>query len=393
MNKKISMGVAVAIVIAFVTATFAITMSVSQRIYNKLIVNLQNRVASYTLIDELDSVVRENYYGNILESSRDESMLDGYVKSLNDASCQYLSPTAYSTYLAKMKGEVNGIGINTSFDFNTNGIKVTSVLEGSTADNAGIRIGDLITVIDGETVTKENYLELTEGLNGNRLTSVKLTYLRGDDTKTVSVMMGYSAKSVYSKQIGSNILYVRIDGFYSNTAQQLNSVIETIPSDTDSIIFDVRSANEGTTQNTADCLKLLVPIASEGSGALATEIDKEGNEIHYASNSSCITGYKMAVLVNETTSGCGELFACDLRDFGVAILIGTNTAGNADVKEAFSLSDGSGVILAVAKVKPYITETFDKVGLAPDILVEYTKTDGENDSQLQKAIEYLSANQ
>ncbi len=392
MNKKISLGVAVAIVIAFVTATFAITMSVSQRIYNKLIVNLQDRVASYALIDEMDAVVRENYYGNILEASRDESMLDGYVRSLNDASCQYLSPAAYSAYLAKMKGEVNGIGINTSFDFNTNSIKVTSVLEGSTAYNAGIRLNDLITIIDGETVTQDNYLELTEGLSGNKLTSVKITYLREGVTKTVSVMMGYSAKSVYSKQMG-NILYVRIDGFYSNTAQQLNKVIETLTDDTDSIVFDVRGATDGTTEYTAEALKLLVPIASEGNGALATEIDKNGNETFYASNSDCISGYKMAVLVNEKTSGCGELFACDLRDFGVSILIGTNTAGNANVEKAFPLSDGSGVILAVAKVKPYITETFDKVGLAPDILVEYTKDEDENDSQLQKAIEYLSANQ
>ena len=57
MNKKISLGVAVAIVIAFVTATFAITMSVSQRIYNKLISNLQQRIASYSLMDEADSFV------------------------------------------------------------------------------------------------------------------------------------------------------------------------------------------------------------------------------------------------------------------------------------------------------------------------------------------------
>lgn len=388
MNKKISLGVAVAIVIAFVTATFAITMSVSQRIYNRLISNLQDRAASYALLDELDAVVRENYYGLISENSRDEGILEGYVDSLGDSSSYYLSPSAYATYQASMKGEINGIGINSTFDFDSGYIRVTSVLEGSTAHNAGLREGDLISVIDGVAVTEDNYAELSQGLNGNKLTSVKITFVRNNTPKTVSVMMGYSAKSVYSKIVSSNTLYIRIDGFYGNTAQQLNAIVETLPDDVDSLVFDLRGTKDGSVQYTCDALKLLVPIASEGSGALATEIDKNGKEVYYASNSQCISGYKIAVLTNSGTSGCGELFACDLRDFGMAVLIGTKTAGNADVQKAFSLSDGSGIVLTVGKIKPYITETFDSVGLAPDIEVEYAETQ-DFDTQIEKALEYL----
>ena len=389
MNKKISLGVAVAIVIAFVTATFAITMSVSQRIYNRLVSNLQDRAASYALIDELDAVVRENYYGLISEKSRDEGMLEGYIDSLSDSSSYYLSPSAYATYQSSMKGEINGIGINSTFDFDSGYIKITSVLEGSTAYNAGLREGDLISVIDGEAVNQDNYLELTESLNGNKLTSVKITYVRNNTPKTVSVMMGYSAKSVYSKTIGGSTLYIRIDGFYGNTAQQLNTIIETLPDSVDSLIFDLRGTKDGSIQYACDALKLLVPIASEGSGALATEIDKNGKETYYASNAQCITGYKIAVLTNGATQCCGELFACDLRDFGMAVLIGTKTAGNADVQKAFSLSDGSGIVLTVGKMKPYITETFDSVGLEPDIMVEYAETE-DSDTQIEKALEYLS---
>ncbi len=388
MNKKISLGVAVAIVIAFVTATFAITMSVSQRIYNRLIANLQDRASSYALIDELDAVVRENYYGNISSSSRDEGMLEGYMSSLNNSSSYYLSASAYATYQASMKGEINGMGINSVLDSASGYIKVTSVLEGSTAYSAGIREGDLISVIDGEAVNQDNYLELTKNLNGNKLTSVKITYVRNNTAKTVSVMMGYSAKSVYSKTVGSDTVYIRIDGFYANTAQQLNEIIRTMPDEAKSIIFDLRGTKDGSVEYTCDTLKLIVPIASEGSGALATEIDKNGKETYYASNSQCISGYKIAVLTNAATSGCGELFACDLRDFGMAVLVGTKTAGNANVQKAFSLSDGSGVVLTVAKMRPYITETFDETGLEPDILVEYQETK-DADTQIERALEYL----
>ena len=158
MNKKISLGVAVAIVIAFVTATFAITMSVSQRIYNKLISNLQQRIASYSLMDEADSVVRENYYGTVSETARNSALIAGYIDALDDGSSYYLNANAYSAYLASIKGEVNGIGINATYDFSSGYIMVLSVLDGSPADSAGIKKDDLVvirkqnTAEDGEIV-------------------------------------------------------------------------------------------------------------------------------------------------------------------------------------------------------------------------------------------------
>ena len=390
MNKKISLGVAVAIVIAFVTATFAITMSVSQRIYNKLISNLQQRIASYSLMDEADSVVRENYYGTVSETARNSALIAGYIDALDDGSSYYLNANAYSAYLASIKGEVNGIGINATYDFSSGYIMVLSVLDGSPADSAGIKKDDLISVIDGEAVTQENYAELIKSLNGNKLTSVKITYIRDKNAKTVSVMMGYSSRSVSTKIIGDETAYIKIDGFYQNTSEQLKEALDSLPQGAKSIVFDLRGTHSGTIQYTADALKLIVPIASEGSGALATEIDKNGKETYYASNSSCISGYKMAVLIDSETSCSGELFACDLRDFGVAVLVGEKTAGNANVQKSFSLSDGSGIVLTVAKVKPYITETFDGVGLEPDIGIAAEPGD-ESDVQLQKAINYLSS--
>ncbi|MBQ7595715.1 MAG: PDZ domain-containing protein [Clostridia bacterium] len=390
MNKKISMGVAVAIVIAFVTATFAVTMSVSQRIYNRLISNLQDRLASYSLIDELDSVVRSNYYGTVDESVRNGDMLAGYVKSLNDESSFYLDPAAYSAYTASINGEINGIGISASFDAKSGYILVSNVIDGSPADSAGLKSGDLISVIDGEAVNKDNYSELLSSLNGNKLTSVKITFNRAEKTKTVSVMMGYSSKSVSSKKAGDDTVYIKIDGFYSNTAQQLKDVISDLSDNVKSIIFDVRGTSTGTVEYTCDTLKLIVPLASEGSGALATETDKNGKTVFYASNASSLSDYNIVVLTNGATSCCGELFACDIRDFDMGVIAGETTAGNADVQKGFMLSNGSGVVLTVAKVTPYITETFENIGVRPDIEVPPAE-DGKADTQLQAALSYLSS--
>lgn len=389
MNKKISLGVAVTMIIAFIAATFAVTMSVSQRIYNRLIGNLQDRMSSYALVDELDSIVQENFYGTVVNSARNSEMLRGYVDSLNDPSSRYLSKSAYAAYLASMNGEINGIGASVSPDSKSGYLTVTSVFENSPAASAGIKEGDLISVIDGETVTKKNYTKMTESLNGSKLTSVKITYLHKNKAKTASVMMGYSAKSVSYKENGTTA-YIKIDGFYANTAKQLDEALKNIPEEITSIVFDVRGTASGTIKYTTDTLKLIVPMANEGSGALATEIDKNGEKTYYASNSESLSGYSIAVLADKETSCCGELFACDLRDFGMAVIIGETTKGNADVHKTFALSDGSGVVLTTAKVYPYITETFDGTGVEPDVEISSEKNTDENDAQLLKAIEYLS---
>lgn len=389
MNKKISLGVAITMVIAFVAATFAITMSASQRIYNRLIVNLQDRLETYSLIDELDAIVQENYYGKVVNSTRNSDMLGGYINSLNDSSSYYLSPSAYTAYLASMEGEINGIGVSVSADSKSGYLTVTSVFEDSPASSAGIEKGDLISVIDGETVTKDNCSKMMEKLNGNKLTSVKVTFIHKNKAKTVSVMMGYSAKSVTFKQCGTETGYIKIDGFYANTPKQLKDVLDSLPDEVTSLIFDVRGTASGTIQNTADSLKLIVPIANEGSQALATEIDKDGNETYYASDSTSLSGYDIVILADRETSCCGELFACDLRDFGMAEIVGETTKGNANVQKSFLLSDGSGVVLTVAKVKPYITETFDEIGVKPDVEVA-SGSNSEEDPQLEAAIDILT---
>ncbi|MBD9210026.1 MAG: hypothetical protein EGQ01_03330 [Ruminococcaceae bacterium] len=129
-------------------------------------------------------------------------------------------------------------------------------------------------------------------------------------------------------------------------------------------------------------------------------VDKNGNNVKtYSSDAKDIT-MPMAVLINSDTAGYGELFACDLKDFGKAFLIGEKTAGRADVQETFELSDGGAVVLTTSKMLPYISESFDGKGLTPDteiILADSLREnlstlEKERDTQLQAAISMLAGN-
>ena len=88
---------------------------------------------------------------------------------------------------------------------------------------------------------------------------------------------------------------------------------------------------------------------------------------------------QMMVLVNNQTSGPAELFACDLRDFGKAQLVGTTTNGNGTMQKAYQLSDGGAIILTVAEIKPYVSASYNSVGVVPDYEV---KLDSEKEAKL-----------
>ena len=106
----------------------------------------------------------------------------------------------------------------------------------------------------------------------------------------------------------------------------------------------------------------------------------------------------MVVLVNSNTSGAAELFACDLRDFGMAQLVGDKTSGNGTMQKIFELDDGSAIALTVAKILPYKSGDFNGIGIEPDHKVELTVEQfsrlemltEQEDAQLQKALSLLS---
>ena len=187
---------------------------------------------------------------------------------------------------------------------------------------------------------------------------------------------------------------------YSTTAQQLEKALKHMSSNSvSSIIFDVRNTDTGLIANAVECIDILVPVATEGTGALATAVDKEGNTLETFTSDSDSVNFSMAVLINGKTSGAAELFACDLRDFGMAQLIGTKTMGNGTMQKVFELSDGGAIALTVAKINPYKSESFNGKGLEPDIAVELTAEQNSrlemlsqaDDAQYQKAVELLNS--
>lgn len=398
MSKKIPLGTGLAILFIVMAATIAITMKISMSVYNNLISDLTSRTAMYDNLAEIDDLVREDFYGNINSESINAGIADGYVKGLSDSASFYLTPSEYVTYYNRLLGKMSGTGITCTFNEDTEHLYITAVAKGSPAEVAGIKAGDEITEIGGEAVTKTNYTSLMSKLYGEKMSSVKVTYLHGKTSKTENLVMGYSEATVSSRSIGT-IGIISINAFYENTIAQFSDAVDSLTkAGCKSLVLDVRNCSEGSIDYATKVLDILVPVASDGRAAMATAVDKDGKTVKtYPSDSDCIV-LPMLVLVNGNTSGPAELFACDLRDFGKAELIGTTTKGVGSMQEVHQFSDGSAVVLTVAEILPYKSDSYNGIGIKPDYEVSMTAEqtaqigimEDTEDAQLQKALELLA---
>lgn len=131
MNKKISLGLAIALIVLSVTASFAITMSVSQRMYNKLITDLPKRAQMYDAVEEVDKIVRSKYYGDIDEAMLDSNLENGYINGLGDKYSRYMNADAYKLYSSKLEGRSAGIGVEVETDPVSGYLLITEVYPNS----------------------------------------------------------------------------------------------------------------------------------------------------------------------------------------------------------------------------------------------------------------------
>ncbi len=399
MNKKISLGLCISLIIISVTATFAVTMVVSKQIYNGIIGNISQRSQTYDSLEEISGLVNSYYYGSAEDRSRiNASLVNGYVEGLGDSNSIYLSSSDYAEYTEMLEGGLTGVGVETAYDYRQSSYIITHVYESSPAEKAGLKALDVITAINNTAVTMTNYSLLGEELYGSMLSAVQIEYERDGETKLVETMRGFSIPSV-SGRLESNVGYIKIKGFYKNTASEFKKTVESlIEKGAESMIFDVRNTYSGTIEYAAQVIDVIVP-AINGNIAVAKYRDGSINKVFTAENSSVTMPF--VVLVNGATSGPAELFACDLRDISQAQIVGTKTAGVGTMQELFALEDGGAVLLTVSLVEPKAGEeaVYNGKGITPTVevnlnagySVNLSLLSTQEDNQLATALNMLAA--
>lgn len=390
MNKKVSLGITIGIICLCVALSSVITMNVVTKEYNDILKGLPGKIDRFEIIDELDKIIGNNYYGNLSDENLERAIAEGYISKLGDNYSRYLTADDYSDYINEYQGNMSGIGIEFKKGKKST-IEITDVYDGSPAEASGLKAGDVIIAFDGIMINAGNYKEMVSKLEGDKLTSVNLTYRSDGTDSTVNIVKGYESSSVSSDNYG-NIGYLKITDFYSSTPKQVEQAVNKfVSSNVGAIIIDVRK-NESTNYDIAmEVLDIFVAM-NDSSTPAASVVDENGEAVFKYSTSSGEISLPIAVLISSDTSAAAELFAANMRDFGKAELVGNTTAGIGLKREIFSLENGDAVLLSVGVIKPYRSETYNETGVTPDFESELTEKTNNiaNDSQFLDAVNLVS---
>ncbi len=402
MSKKIPIGISIAVLLVAVAASCFVSINVVVRHYNELLVDLPQRAEQYSNLADIEELVRREYFGNIDSEAIDESLATGFLNGLEDSFCYYISSEDFEDYSNLIKGRMPGVGINAYYEKTTDNLVVSSVDESSPVYETEIKKDTQIVSVNGKDITEKNYKLLLSELCDAYDGKVKLSYLQVVDdkkteTKEIELSCGYFDISCFSS-IESNVGYVRISNFYENTVQEFQNIMNTFSDEgLDSVVIDLRNTSGADLDVAADMIDIIVPVGNEGTGAIFTAKNSSGDIIKQASSDANSMSSNFAVLVNDRTECAAELMACDLRDFGKAVLVGEKTSGHGSLQELFRLEDGAAVTLTVAEIIPYTSESFNGKGLEPDLNVAISESMKNqlinialsDDPQFQAALEYL----
>lgn len=367
MSKKISLGATIGLIAIAIALTVSITMTASSGIYNSLLKDLPEKVQTYSQLEEIGNIIKANYYGNIDESSMEKAVANGYVNGLGDQYSKFMSADEYASYDARNQGKMTGIGI--TYTRSGNNLKITQVYDGSPAQISGLKKGDVIVAFDGEAITKENYKEMVAKFEGDKLSTVNLTYKNKDTERTISIAKGYEAQSV-STQADNQIGYIKISDFYSTTASQVQSAVDKFVSqNATGLILDLRDNSSTNFEAAIKVIDIFTP-SLEGTDALATVVDAKGNTISTYASDAASVNLPIVIITNSGTLGGAELLACDLHNMGKATIVGETTAGVGVMQKIFKLTDGGALLLSVGEILPYKGESYNGIGVVPDYKVE-----------------------
>ncbi len=393
MNKKISLGLAIALMAIAAALTFIISTSYSMNIYNDLVADVQQRAQMYTKLEQIDTYVRAYYDGSIDEDALIEALAEGYISVLGKDESRYMDTDEYALYKEHLSGTHQGIGVYCS---NVGGYPtITSVLPDSPASSAGLKVGEAIVAIGDSEVQKIGYDNAYALIRSDAGTLLTLTIRSGGVDRRVSVTTTSMNMPSVSTEILGDYGYIKIYEFGDKSYQQFTAAYSMLTTaEVKGIVIDLRNSDGISHDAATNILSAYLPL--ESVVAVTEDLDGTQSILSRATGTNAIK-VPVTVLTNAKTAGPAELFAAALRDCLGAEIIGTTTKGEAAYTETYTLYDGAAIILPIATLRSASTDYAD-IGLKPDFEVviaedtnEYLETlDQETDACLKKAIEVLS---
>ena len=348
--------------------------------------NRQETYKQLNLFGDVFQRVQEQYVEEVTDKKLIESAISGMLQSL-DPHSSYLSADSYKDMQVKTKGKFGGLGIEITMEDGV--VKVVSPIDDTPAAKAGMKSGDLIIGVDGESIRGLTINESVSKLRGPVGSKVIITVVRGKkDPYEIEIKRDIINIKSVKHNIIKNIGYVRLTTFSDTTTSGLEKALTEIKKNIGNkfqgLILDLRN-NPGGLLNQS----ISVADAFLNQGEIVSTQGRNDDDTSrvFAKKGDLINGQPLVVLINSGSASASEIVAGALKDHSRAIIIGTRSFGKGSVQSIIPLAGNGAMRLTTARYFTPSGISIQAKGIEPDIIVEAGVTDlkkAKNDNRREE---------
>lgn len=325
------------------------------------------------LFGEVMERAKISYVEEVSDKKLIEAAINGMLTSL-DPHSSYLDTESFAYMSEQTRGKFGGLGIEVTMD---NGlVMVVSPIDDTPAAKAGIKSGDYITHIDGQTVIGLTLNEAVAKMRGKIGTKIKLSVRRAN-AKPFEVTLKREEIKIHSVKTeikNDNILYIRISSFAEENDKEIIKAVKDaqkkLKNKLAGIVIDVRN-NPGGLLDQAVAVSDLFLDKGE---IVSTRSRNEEDTVKYTAQTGDIAaGLPMVVIINEGSASASEIVAGALQDHHRAIVIGEKSFGKGSVQTVIPLGEYGAMRITTARYYTPSGRSIQAKGIEPDILVKQAK--------------------
>jgi carboxyl-terminal processing protease len=317
------------------------------------------------------------------------------VKEIGDCHTGFSTPAQVAEANQRQDGVVRFAGIGVRIKRKKGELAIASeLIPGGSAAKAGLKPGDALVAVEGVDLTDLALDDIAARIRGKEGTTVKITIQRPGEkaSRVLSITRVAITDNVVDSRLvgGDRVAYVRMNSFSAAAQDQAMAAIGALQAKaTRGVVLDLRT-NGGGDLNVY--LSFLSKFLKDG--PFGFETSRKGDRIAMGPDGSYV-GLKvpLIVLVSDSTASAAEAFSAALKQYGVAKIVGSQTAGCVGIGSRYGLPDGSAVAVTTRKLSGPKGEELNRVGLTPDEVVDVTREElaAGKDPILDRAVKLLGA--